>query len=66
MKVSAKSPRASPLTPDSQHWSPSPQPRAESMADGTLPTPVVFLLDVDNTLLNNDRFAADLTLAARS
>ena len=36
------------------------------MADGTLPTPVVFLLDVDNTLLNNDRFAADLTLAARS
>ena len=25
------------------------------------PAPVVFLLDVDNTLLDNDRFAADLT-----
>lgn len=25
------------------------------------PDPVVFLLDVDNTLLDNDRFAADLT-----
>lgn len=24
--------------------------------------PVVFLLDVDNTLLDNDRFAADLTV----
>ncbi|WP_232820968.1 HAD family hydrolase [Dyella sp. C11] len=27
----------------------------------TTPAPVVFLLDVDNTLLDNDRFAADLT-----
>ena len=25
------------------------------------PAPLVFLLDVDNTLLDNDRFAADLT-----
>src|SRR5579872_1217443 len=25
------------------------------------PRPLVFLLDVDNTLLDNDRFAADLT-----
>lgn len=31
------------------------------MADCTLPTPVVFLFDVDNTLFDNDRFAADLT-----
>ncbi|WP_243048713.1 HAD family hydrolase [Dyella sp. RRB7] len=27
----------------------------------TTPQPLVFLLDVDNTLLDNDRFAADLT-----
>ena len=27
----------------------------------THPPPVVFLLDVDNTLLDNDRITADLT-----
>jgi len=26
----------------------------------TLPDPIVFLVDVDNTLLDNDRVAADL------
>jgi beta-phosphoglucomutase-like phosphatase (HAD superfamily) len=27
----------------------------------TAPSPIVFLLDVDNTLLDNDRIVADLS-----
>jgi hypothetical protein len=30
------------------------------------PSGIVFLLDVDNTLLDNDRFAADLSVRLES
>lgn len=58
-KASAESPGASPQMPIPQRQ--FPQSGSERMTDGNLPTQVVFLLDVDNTLLDNDRFAADLT-----
>jgi FMN phosphatase YigB (HAD superfamily) len=35
-------------------------PRGTNPADDAAAAPVVFLLDVDNTLLDNDRFAVDL------
>ena len=37
-----------------------PMPASSSLADLSMGSPVVYLLDVDNTLLDNDRVVADL------